>query len=245
MRSEDSQESAAFQADLLERLEAGNPAAFPDLVHRFLPRVLAVAQAIVGRSGDAEDVAQEVFFKVHAKLSTFRRDSSLYTWIYRITVNTATDHVKRNRASGQTESLDTVTPAARGDSPLEALSRSELSLHVRDALSELPPPFRILLALREIEGLSYEEISRVSGLPFGTVASRLLRARARLKEILEARLGRTAPTSVGGVRCRLEPAIRRQRDSGRLSAGRDTGAEAGLAGSRRPNPPGFASSHRR
>src|SRR5689334_12370994 len=84
--------------DTLERARNGDPFAFQALVRQYLPRVLALAKGMVGGNLEAEDVAQEVFFKVHQKLSTFREDSSFYTWLYRVTVNTATDLRKRRYA---------------------------------------------------------------------------------------------------------------------------------------------------
>jgi RNA polymerase sigma-70 factor, ECF subfamily len=177
------------ESEMIAKARLGDPAAFEDLVRTFLPRVLAVAQNLVGRSGDAEDVAQEVFFKVHKKLAHFREEASLYTWLYRVTVNTATDFMKRrsHRPLGQVEEIDSLPVTDSGDTPLAAVARADLAREVREAIQEIPGAFRTVLVLREIEQLTYEEIAATMKCSIGTVESRLFRARARLKAILERR----------------------------------------------------------
>ncbi len=177
--------------DTIARARRGDADAFQDLVQSYLPRVLSVARSLVGGTDlEAEDIAQEVFFKVHQKLGTFREDSSFYTWLYRVTVNTATDYRKRRRlhASQQTDDFDRLPVADRADQPLAALARADLAREVRDAMAQIPPRFRAVLVLREIEQLTYEDIARTLRCSLGTVESRLFRARARLKAILERRL---------------------------------------------------------
>lgn len=177
------------ESDLIAKARLGDPSAFEEIVRSYLPRVMAIAQNLVGRTGDAEDVAQEVFFKVHRKLGEFREEASLYTWLYRVTVNTATDFLKRrsHRPLGQVEEIDNVPVADSGDTPLAAISRTDLAREVREAIQEVPIPFRTVLVLREIEQLTYEEIADTMKCSIGTVESRLFRARARLKSILERR----------------------------------------------------------
>jgi RNA polymerase sigma-70 factor (ECF subfamily) len=174
---------------MIAKARLGDPTAFEDIVRTYLPRVLAIAQNLVGRGGDAEDVAQEVFFKVHQKLASFREEASLYTWLYRVTVNTATDFMKRrsHRPLGQVEEIDTLPVADEGDTPLAAISRADLTREIREAILEIPGNFRTVLVLREIEQLTYEEIAETMKCSIGTVESRLFRARARLKAILERR----------------------------------------------------------
>jgi RNA polymerase sigma-70 factor, ECF subfamily len=177
------------ESEMIAKARLGDPAAFEEIVRTYLPRVLAIAQNLVGRGGDAEDVAQEVFFKVHQKLANFREEASLYTWLYRVTVNTATDFMKRrsHRPLGQVEEIDTLPVADQGDTPLSAISRADLSREIREAILEIPGNFRTVLVLREIEQLTYEEIAQTMKCSIGTVESRLFRARARLKAILERR----------------------------------------------------------
>ena len=174
---------------MIARARLGDSVAFEEIVRTFLPRVLAIAQNMVGRSGDAEDVAQEVFFKVHQKLGTFREEASFYTWLYRVTMNTATDFMKRrnHRPLGQVEDLESLPIADQGDTPFAAISRADLAREMREAILEIPTPFRTVLVLREIEQLTYEEIAETMKCSIGTVESRLFRARARLKSILERR----------------------------------------------------------
>jgi RNA polymerase sigma-70 factor (ECF subfamily) len=174
---------------MIAKARLGDPAAFEEIVRTYLPRVLAIAQNMVGRSGDAEDVAQEVFFKVHQKLRTFREEASFYTWLYRVTMNTATDFVKRrnHRPLGQVEEMDNLPVADAADTPLVAVSRADLAREMREAIQEVPVPFRTVLLLREIEQMTYEEIATTMECSIGTVESRLFRARARLKAILERR----------------------------------------------------------
>lgn len=177
------------ESEMVAKARLGDPAAFEEIVKTYLPRVLAVAQNLVGRAGDAEDVAQEVFFKVHQKLANFREEASLYTWLYRVTVNTATDFMKRrsHRPLGQVEELDSLPVQDAGDTPLAAVARADLAREVREAIQEVPGAFRTVLVLREIEQLTYEEIAETMKCSIGTVESRLFRARARLKAILERR----------------------------------------------------------
>lgn len=177
------------ESEMVAKARLGDPAAFEEIVRTYLPRVLAVAQNLVGRAGDAEDVAQEVFFKVHQKLANFREEASLYTWLYRVTVNTATDFMKRrsHRPLGQVEELDNLPVQDSGDTPLAAVARADLAREVRAAIQEVPGAFRTVLVLREIEQLTYEEIAKTMKCSIGTVESRLFRARARLKAILERR----------------------------------------------------------
>ena len=183
-------EQASPETELLDRARAGDALAFGSLVSAYLPRVIAVARGYVGDSGDAEDVAQEVFFKVHRKLATFREDSSFFTWLYRITINTATDFVKRrgNRKARQIEEFERLPVADSSDSPITRITREELRAEIRDSMALLPEQFRAVLVLREIEQLSYEEIAETMACAIGTVESRLFRARARLKVLLERRL---------------------------------------------------------
>jgi RNA polymerase sigma-70 factor (ECF subfamily) len=174
---------------MIAKARLGDQAAFEDIVRTYLPRVLAIAQNLVGRSGDSEDVAQEVFFKVHQKLASFREEASFYTWLYRVTVNTATDFIKRrnHRPLGQVEEIDSLPVADEADTPLAAIARADLAREMREAITEVPLPFRTVLVLREIEQMTYEEIAETMKCSIGTVESRLFRARARLKAILERR----------------------------------------------------------
>jgi RNA polymerase sigma-70 factor (ECF subfamily) len=159
-------------------------------VEAYTPRVFGLVRQLVHQSAEAEDVTQEVFFKVFRKLDTFREDSTFYTWLYRVAVNTATDWLKRrrhDRAVGL-DDLGATTFADATDGPSETLSRRDLQAEVRRAMTRLPEKFRTILVLRELEGLPYEEIATVLAISKGTVESRLFRARARLKAELERQI---------------------------------------------------------
>lgn len=175
------------ERELLTRAREGSQDAFRALVERYTPRVFALVRNLVRNQSEAEDVTQEVFFKVYSKLQTFRADSAFYTWVYRVAVNTATDHLKKKRQdrSLQVEDLGRLPVEDPGDTPTEGMGRKDLRSEIRKAMAELPPKFRTILVLRELEGMSYEDISQVLKCSKGTVESRLFRARARLKESLE------------------------------------------------------------
>jgi RNA polymerase sigma-70 factor, ECF subfamily len=183
--------------DLVRRSKAGDAAAFEDLVRVCLPRVLAVARSVVGRQADAEDVAQAVFFKLHRKLHTYREDSVFSTWLYRVTINAANDKLKVRRRTKESspEEFERLPEAPSSDDPANLVARDDLREQVRLAVAELPEKFRDVVILREAQGLSCEDVATTLGIPFGTVVSRLFRARAKLKTILKRRLGSADPFS--------------------------------------------------
>lgn len=175
-------------------------AAFRMLLLRYQERIHKLVSRYTRDPLEAEDVCQEVFLKLFRKLDSFQWDSALYTWLYRIAVNTAQDWVgKRKRRPVQlSDDLGelagtTAEPAAfarRGRNegePHEALLESERAAVTRTILGELPPQYAHVLVLREFEDLSYIEISEVLDCSIGTVESRLFRARARFRKILEDR----------------------------------------------------------
>lgn len=177
-------------ADLLERARRGEQEAFRRLVEIYTPKVYRLVASILGRGHEAEDATQDVFFKVHRKLDTFREESAFYTWLYRVAYNTASDHLKKRkrRKTRLVEDLDRLPVADPGDAPDARLDRDALRQEVRDALAALPEKFRMVLVLREMDGLTYEEIGKALKLQKGTVESRIFRARNRLKIELERRL---------------------------------------------------------
>ena len=134
-----------------------------------------------------EDVVQESFAKAFYRIGSFKGGSSLYTWLYRIAVNGAKDYIKsrkRRPASSFDELPGRASLPAAAPPALEGLERRELRQRVRAAIAELPHRFRSVLALREIEGMTYNDIAEVLGLSLGTVESRLFRARKRLRAVL-------------------------------------------------------------
>jgi RNA polymerase sigma-70 factor, ECF subfamily len=182
---------------LVRRARAGDQRAFGLLVERYQKKVYAVALGMVKDAEDAMDVSQEAFVKVHRYLDRFKGDSSFYTWLYRITTNTCID-VLRRRAVISSESVeydDTVqldlTEANLGalssqvdSSPARSALRRELGEKLEEALAQLPEKHRAILLLRELEGMSYEDLARTLAIPKGTVMSRLFHARTKVQRLL-------------------------------------------------------------
>ena len=173
--------------DLIAAVLDGSEAAFGELVDRYKDRVFRLLSRYCRDSVECEDLAQDVFLKVFRKLHTFKHDSQFFTWLYRITVNAATDHLSR----AGTRKLRLVEDTAvfeRGDqedsSPTASLEAEELAQITRAIVDQLPEKFRTILVLREFEGLSYTEIADVLEIQLGTVESRLFRARQRFKDAL-------------------------------------------------------------
>ena len=179
-------ESPSEPKELLDRLRAGEARAFEELVKTYQHRVFGVAVRMLGSSAEAEDVAQETFLRAHRALAGFRGDAKLSTWLYaiasRLCLNrlaSGEGRMSRARAAG----LDRL-PAAGGE-PGADLERSEREAALHRAIAELPEDRRIVVVLRDIEGLTYDEIAAALSLELNTVRSRLHRARLDLKEKLE------------------------------------------------------------
>lgn len=190
-------------AALIERCLAGDDTAFDELVQRYQDMVFNLAYRLLGGYDESVDLSQEVFLQIYRKLGTFRRDASLRTWIYRIVINRAKNRQRwwRRRFGEMTAmSLDDMeanpnlgaVASARGDglsgdlvAPDKALERKEVGQLLLDAIDELPFTQRTILLLKEVEGLSYDEISTTLDLPLGTVKSRLARARKSLRDKLD------------------------------------------------------------
>ena len=182
---------------LLQGLVEGAEWAYERLIERYSQPVYTLVCRLLWDPAEACDVVQEVFLKVFRKIGSFRGDSSLKTWIYRIAVNEAHNHCRWNgRHRGHEVALDggdetrgcRETLAAKGSSPYEfALDRERHHL-VEEALAELSPSFRSVVVLRDVEEMSYEDIAEILRLPLGTVKSRLLRGREALRKLLQQRL---------------------------------------------------------
>ncbi len=182
---------------LVARLRAGEEDAYRELVDTYQDRILTVVARVAGSHADAEDLAQETFLKAFGAIDRFHGQSALYTWLYRIGVNTARDWVAHRRRRPAV-SLDAfpagvVDPPSEEAGPLEAAGVDDLRARVRDAMDRLPEPFRTTLILRELEGHAYEEVARILDVSIGTVESRLFRARSKLRALLLAELP-TLPT---------------------------------------------------
>jgi RNA polymerase sigma-70 factor (ECF subfamily) len=186
---------------LIDRLIARDEQAFNVLVRAYEGRIIRLLARMVGNEEEARDLAQDVFVQVFKAIGTFRGDSKLSTWLYRIAVNLCKNRVKylKVRHARDQEDLDAVAESACDDArpaggdrlarPDEQIAGMQVERIVQLAIQELEPSFRECLVLRDVEELSYEEIEQITGLPAGTVKSRIHRARATLKETVERRLG--------------------------------------------------------
>jgi RNA polymerase sigma-70 factor (ECF subfamily) len=173
--------------DLVDRHLHGDESAFEAVYSAHADRVYGLCLRLSGNPEDAGDLAQEVFLRVHRHLGRFAGRSALGTWIWRIAVNVCRSRLARRRppALGLEEAVGGAEPVAAGESPEEAAALAEHRRRVARALVGLPAKLRVAVILRDVEGLSYEEIAQVERLPLGTVRSRIARGREALRERLE------------------------------------------------------------
>lgn len=185
-------EEAARDRELLVAIRAGDRRAFDSLYRRYHLKAYNLALRVVKNEESALDVVQEAFIKVYKNLDGFEGTSSFYTWLYRIVMNLAIDKVRAEVRDQKLVEFDerfagdsAESPStALGQNPLRRALRSELSGRIREALDELPEYHQVAIVLREVEGLSYEEIAEVMDCPKGTVMSRLFHARRKMQEHL-------------------------------------------------------------
>jgi len=185
---------AQEEAELVGRAKGGDAAACREIVDRFSAGLHRLAFSLVGHAQDAEDVVQETFVGAFRSLRSFEGRSSLKTWLIQILVRQAARR-RQARARGQALPLDKAAPAARG--PEEGL---DARMDLLGALESLAPEQREVIALRELEGMTYEEMAEALGAPRGTVESRLHRARQALRERLKDYLARRGPEKEGAPR---------------------------------------------
>ena len=186
---------ARDEAELIRRLQQRDERAFVLCVRTYQDKVYGLIYRMLGNHAEAQDVAQEVFVTVFKSIDSFRGESKLSTWLYRIAANHCKNRIKylRRRAHKATTELDAHAERALQNSPsstlgegqagpAEVLEGAQLEQIVQRAINKLDEEPRLLLVLRDVEEMSYEEIMQVTGLPEGTVKSRLHRARQALKE---------------------------------------------------------------
>ncbi len=189
---------------LVQRVQRGDKGAFDVLVLKYQHKVVKLVMRYVRNPAEAEDVAQEAFIKAYRALPKFRGDSAFYTWLYRIAINTAKNAAaSRGRSPieyeldrGDGEESHDVQARMKDTATPEALAMTEeIRTTVNAAIEALPEDLRTAIVLRELEGLSYEEIAATMDCPVGTVRSRIFRAReaidARLKDVFDGGLGRS------------------------------------------------------
>lgn len=179
----------ATDADLLSRSQQGDQAAYGELVQRYYRLVATVAFRLGLRADAAQDVTQEVFLRAWQQLPGFRPqgERSFRAWLCRISHNLTVDVLRRARPEALLDEEPVPTLQGRDGNPAVAYLRAEAAAEMRALVAQLPPACRIVLALREFEGLSYGEISHALDIPLGTVMSRLSYARTALRKALAAR----------------------------------------------------------
>lgn len=197
LRDISSKTAASSTAPAVERAKAGDPAAFEELIDCYQRKVLSTAWRMLGNREDARDAAQEVFLRVHKYLSGFRSDQDFAAWLYRIIVNVCRDHMRKRASHHQFASFESEREAGT----LEALASSEdveanaiksqQRALIAEALDTLPTKERAALVLRDLEGLSTEEVARVLGSSQTTVRTQISSARAKIKQYRDRVLNRT------------------------------------------------------
>lgn len=177
-------------ADLIEAVLGGDIGAFDGLVLRYQDRLHNVLYRVLHSEEDARDATQEAFVLAYQKLHTFRREAKFYSWLCRVGINNAISRRRRKKVA--TSSLEGLKEAAGTEpvdqdthtQPSRAMELSEQQKQIEQAISELSEEFRVVIVLKEIEGLKYEEIAEITNSPVGTIRSRIHRARVELREKL-------------------------------------------------------------
>lgn len=185
-------------AKLVARVKAGDKAAFDLLVLKYQRKILRLLSRMLRDQSEIEDVMQEAFIKAYRALPQFRGDSAFYTWLYRIAINTARNWMasQSRRPSSPSlhqsedgETFDEIDNLIDNNTPESLLASREIAESVNETIQALPAELRTAIVLREIEGLSYEEIAQAMGCPIGTVRSRIFRAReaiaSKLRPIID------------------------------------------------------------
>jgi RNA polymerase sigma-70 factor, ECF subfamily len=193
----------ASDLSLVRRVQRGDKGAFDALVLKYQHKLVKLVMRYVRNAAEAEDIAQEAFIKAYRALPQFRGDSAFYTWLYRIAINTAKNAVvSRDRSpvgydldrNAGEESYEMQARMKDAETPEGLVLTDEIRATVNAAIEALPEDLRTAIVLRELEGLSYEEIAAAMDCPVGTVRSRIFRAREaidrRLREVFEGGLGR-------------------------------------------------------
>ena len=183
----------ATDKELVERAQSGDKRAFDMLVLKYQHKIINLISRYLRNSNDVQDVAQEAFIKAYRALPRFRGDSAFYTWIYRIAINTAKNHLVSMGRRPPASDIDAMDAELYEDNmnirenatPERLLLKDEIEKVVFSAMDDLPDDLRTAITLRELEGLSYEEIAEAMECPVGTVRSRIFRARDAINSKIE------------------------------------------------------------
>ena len=183
---------------LVERCRASDESAFNEVVARYKAKVYNYVYRMTGSAEDAEDLTQEVFLRMYTSIDSFRGQSSLSTWLFRIASNLCVDRFRRTKTRTPAYSLDEPIPGSEREGshevpdstyePQRLLENVEMAEQIQLGLAQLPEKLRAALILHDVEGLPYEEIAQIVGCPLGTVKSRLFNARMQLREKLSGYL---------------------------------------------------------
>jgi RNA polymerase sigma-70 factor (ECF subfamily) len=181
---------------LVVRVQQGDKNAFDLLVIKYQRKIMSLISRYVHDADEVQDVAQEAFIKAYRALPGFRGDSAFYTWLYRIAINTAKNHLvsRSRRPPGSdveledAQYMDAGDALRDGETPENSLFGDELRAKVNEALNDLPDDLRTAVTLREFDGLSYEEIAEVMECPVGTVRSRIFRAREAIDKCVKQQM---------------------------------------------------------
>ena len=184
--------SRQMDRELVQRVQDGDSAAFDLLVRKYQHRIVALIGRYVADWSECQDVAQEAFLRAYRALGSFRGDAQFYTWLHRIAVNTAKNHlVASNRRPptgdidvADAEQFDSGIRLRDNDTPERELMRQQMEQTVMRAVEALPEELRVAITLREVEGMSYEDIAEKMDCPIGTVRSRIFRAREAIDQEL-------------------------------------------------------------
>lgn len=185
LRADGVETSQELDAELVLRVQRGDSTAFDTLVRKYQHRIVALIGRYVSDWSECQDIAQDTFIRAYRALPNFRGEAQFYTWLHRIAVNTAKNHlVSQNRRPptddievGDAEQFDTGSALRVVDTPEHELLRQEVERTVMRAVEALPEDLRTAITLREVEGMSYDEIAARMSCPIGTVRSRIFRAR--------------------------------------------------------------------
>lgn len=178
--------------ELVKRVKSGDIEAFEKIISTYQSKVFSIISHMIRNANEIEDIAQEVFIKIYKNINKFQGNSSLYTWIYKITVNLCLDIIRKKK---EVIYLDEKIKLNDGEVELqlpsdeknqeEIYEEKELKEKLRKCIDKLPDKQKVMIILRDIKGMSYEEISEITNIKLGTVKSQINRARLKLKSLLE------------------------------------------------------------